>query len=638
IELKELDEKHRKELKKLAKEHQSKIQAIQSEIEGYTSEIDRLRKKVSGLISAQLHDKQKIKQLEDINHELREELFKTDQRDISQKSTIDTLKSEISRIEKESTEKDQALEEANSDILKRRAEIEELKRSMKQRDKEIQEAGEELSGMTEDRDYLQDELLKEKKKVRLAEEMLLSTEERASRLEQELNEKKQAYDRLKEETEIALANMEREARKSSSEYENHILELTSALKEKSQKVLELEEENRILRERVETQDKELEELQKEVKLLRKENRELWSILERLATILNVTFNRDNLETTGQSILEGIKTSAFAKGALGEIAAQIGLNENAEMPAIHERLEELIQIEGQFDLLHKEKQRALEELEAISRSIEVTKPLCDMSVSASSSELSGIQQAFQEITSAIMHLTHGLGKEQVYLSGLNSQQEEVLRYNRNAILNPNSILHLEKQVTSIVSKAKGKAESSNHKGFNAIIYDKNNLLDFIDRIHGFFEKNNKHFRKIDAYQTQLKALIERAKSISEQGLTMKTSDLRELQATIKSIHALKKERQVLIQSLVIALIDAIRFDSIATKNRYTGQLATGSGFPMFGKDLMAYFQAFQKLDPSYYIDGNPTNPLIDDCHKAEEFRMLVTSLQGSLGALFAKITI
>ncbi|MCB1084348.1 MAG: hypothetical protein KDK61_08555, partial [Simkania sp.] len=341
---------------------------------------------------------------------------------------------------------------------------------------------------------------------------------------------------------------------------------------------------------------------------------------------------------GQSILEGIKTSAFAKGALGEIAAQIGLNENAEMPAIHERLEELIQIEGQFDLLHKEKQRALEELEAISRSIEVTKPLCDMSVSASSSELSGIQQAFQEITSAIMHLTHGLGKEQVYLSGLNSQQEEVLRYNRNAILNPNSILHLEKQVTSIVSKAKGKAESSNHKGFNAIIYDKNNLLDFIDRIHGFFEKNNKHFRKIDAYQTQLKALIERAKSISEQGLTMKTSDLRELQATIKSIHALKKERQVLIQSLVIALIDAIRFDSIATKNRYTGQLATGSGFPMFGKDLMAYFQAFQKLDPSYYIDGNPTNPLIDDCHKAEEFRMLVTSLQGSLGALFAKITI
>ncbi|WP_420421368.1 hypothetical protein [Simkania sp.] len=639
IERKQLEESQRKELEQLAHKAEEAISELKSDIEGYTSEIERLGKRVSGLISAQIRDKQKLEDLEEINRELREELLKTEEREESKQKAVLGLRSTVSDLERDLEKTGDALGVANSEIVEQDQTIKRLRQEILQRGKTIEQLERDVSSLSEDREELFSQLFREKEKNRKVEEKLLSSEERAARLEKELQEKNEAYENLREKTEIALVNMQREAKRSASEYEQQILELTSALEEKTERVLELEEENRALQQTVEKQNEELLALRKEVKLLRAENHELWSILERLAAILKVTIDRGNLEKTGQSILEGIKTSAFAKGALGEVASHIGLAEDAEPSAIHHRIEELLQAEKKNEMMQKAEAALLlkqvEELEASPKKVASSGELTPRV--GSSTEPSAVKVASQQVASELTKLVNGLGSKPICLSRLTRRQREVLEYTQRALSNPASLPGYKTAVSLVLSHAKTKAESKNQKGFNEHIYSKNSLFDFIDRLDDFI-RSAPEIKQIDTCQLRLEELTSEARQVSAKGTAMSHQEIETVTRILREIERFESIRQAAVQSFFTSFVHMIDTRGHRGINRFTKQETSGSSFPHFAKELMIQFAALNQLDERYYVGKDRRNDLIPECQNVEELRVLTEVLQQSLGALFAKIVL
>jgi len=641
-----LDESHRQELERLALEHQKQILSLQSEIEGYTDEIGRLRKKVSGLLSAQLHDKQKLHRLEEAHQELLTEIRETERRVDSRDKTIERLRERVSEVEHESEKKDEAIRSYNGDLIQYAKQIKELRRTVQQRDKKIEELGQTLSDVEREREYYYSELRTQRQENSRISELLEGKSERVVELEKALEEKSREFKEYQLEAEAYIEKIRRESEESTSELLSQISSLEETLEQKEHQVSQLEEENQRLRETVEQQEKEIVALRREVRELRAENRELWEILGRLAAVLNVTIKVGDLEGTKRVICDATdelieanqsleKTSLVAQQALQKVAGHLGLK-SADPHAIHVRLEELLRTEEQFDLHRKEKERALQELAALSKDVEEAKAPSKMSVSESSLAPSKVAVASQQIVASIGQLLQGIGRERVRLTGLSHAQTEAFTYNKEAIQHPERIHQLDQKVAPIVSKANAKAKVSNHKGFNAVIYEKNSLLDFIDRVEFFIQKNQTAIQQISAYQLELQELVAKAQHLSREGTSMSLEDLRAVQETLVEIQTVQRRRQALVQRFFKALLNTIIQDADPGTNRLTGQLATGSGFPRFGKDLMAYFQAFRQLDASYYIDGDRENELIPECDKAQEFRWLVETLYQSLGALFSKV--
>lgn len=641
-----VDESHRQELERLAQEHQKQILALQSEIEESTDEIGRLRKKVSGLTSAQIHDKQKLHLLEEAHQELLTELQEVERRVDSRDKTIERLQGKISEVERESEEKDKVISSYNAELIKYADQIKELRRTVQQRDKQIEELGQTLSEVERESEYYYSELRTQRQENRRASELLDVKSQRVVELEKALDQKSREFDEYQNEAQVLIEKIEREAEQSNSKLLFQISTLEETLEQKEHRVSELEEENLALRATVERQEKELVALRKEVRELRVENRELWEILGRLAAVLNVSIKVGDLEGTKRAIWEATdqlieanqsleKTSAFAQHALKEVAGHLGLK-SADPHAIHERLEGLLRVEKQFDLHRKEKELALRKLAALSKDVGQVKAASKLDVGESSSEPSKVAVASQQIVASIGKLLHGIGSERVQLTELSSRQAEAFTYNKEAISHPDRIHLLDRKVTPIVRMAEAKAKSSNHKGFNAVIYEKNSLLDFIDRVDYFILRNESAIQQISSSQRELQELVAKAQHLSRKGTSMSLEELRAVQETLSEIQTVQRRRQVLVQRFFKALLNTIIQDAAPGKNRLTGQLSTGSGFPMFGKDLMAYFQAFSQLDTSYYIDGDRRNGLIRECDKAQEFRVLVETLHQSLGALFSKV--
>lgn len=641
-----LDERHRQELERLALEHQKQILSLQSEIEGYTDEIGRLRKKVSGLTSAQIHDKQKLHRLEEAHQELLIELQEVEQRVDSRDKTIERLKARVSEVGRESEKKDEAIRSYNGELIKYAEQIKELRRTVQQRDKKIEELGQTLSDVEREREYYYSELQTQRQENSRISELLEGKSERVATLEKALEEKSREFKEYQLEAEAYIEKIRRESEESTSELLSQISSLEETLEQKEHQVSQLEEENQRLRETIEQQEKEIVALRREVRELRAENRELWEILGRLAAVLNVTIKVGDLEGTKRVICDATdelieanrsleKTSLVGEQALQEVAGHLGLK-SADPHAIHVRLEELLRTEEQFDLHRKEKERALQELAALSKDVGEAKAPSKMSVSESSLAPSKVAVASQQIVASIGQLLQGIRRERVRLTGLSHAQTEAFTYNKEAIQHPERIHQLDQKVAPIVSKANAKAKVSNHKGFNAVIYEKNSLLDFIDRVEFFIQKNQTAIQQISAYQLELQELVAKAQHLSREGTSMSLEDLRAVQETLVEIQTVQRRRQELVQHFFKALLNTIIQDADPGTNRLTGQLATGSGFPRFGKDLMAYFQAFRQLDASYYIDGDRRNELIPECDKAQEFRWLVETLHQSLGALFSKV--
>jgi len=654
----ELDVIHQNALRDQARQHEDRIRELDHSMKQGHAEVERLRLEKSRLLSEQLKSRDELQAITEARDELFSDWQKAETRNTSLEGTVERLRTKVSGLEQEIEGQKEALISENSEIVKRNKQIEGLERVVKDRDGQITQL-ESFIGELEvalDADYK--ESIKQRNLKEEALEHLEGSQKEVTRLNALLESKQKEFDEQLLYAQHYIDKITKQGKRAEAELSSQISNLEETLIERDARIKELEEENAQLKLRVKEQDREIRELREEALALRVENRELWAILRKLAVILDVQFDSHDLSGTSKRVLEGterliednrglLETSLVAKKTIEQVAESLGIKTgsiSAEtlLSEIDRRTHELTRLEREVDLHRAEKERVMKELEEIQSEIitlndsELEVPTVTP-ISVSPLKENPLNEVAQNITRTLGTLLRGIGNQPVYIRGLNSGQREVLTFNQEALLHPERLPKSVQQKTDhIVAMSNSKAKASIHSGFNAIIYNENGFLDFIDRLQGFLNINGGDITQIDRYQQELQELGLIANRLTMKGTGMSIRELKEAQQVIREIRQIQQARQKLVEQFFSNLLNAIRLDSTPGINPYTEQMTTGRGFRYFAKDLIAYLNAFSQLDPSFYVAGDRRNPLISSCEKAQDFRALVESINMTLTALFGKV--
>ena len=101
--------------------------------------------------------------------------------------------------------------------------------------------------------------------------------------------------------------------------------------------------------------------------------------------------------------------------------------------------------------------------------------------------------------------------------------------------PSTLLESVKPRTKkVISQAEALAKQKNHKGFNALIYQQNTFLDFIDRLQGFMEHHEGVIEHLDEYEYALQDCAQKIGILHEKGTSINASEMEEATMLIQEI--------------------------------------------------------------------------------------------------------